>query len=180
MQCNVCASFGHTWLDCPKGNKEMQKKEIARQAERHARNASHAFRRAKEEVGGVAVVSEDEGDEGDDEEVAAGVNHKHCSVSLPHSLTLDTGYIIMFNGGAVSWKSRRQDCVSLSTSEAEYVVASQCGQEVYYMREILRDFGYAQSAPTHIYEDNLACVAMSENPVHRKFSRHIDITLLCP
>jgi hypothetical protein len=42
--------------------------------------------------------------------------------------------------------------VSLSTSEAEYVAASQCGQEVYYMREILRDFGYAPTAPTHIYE----------------------------
>ncbi len=39
------------------------------------------------------------------------------------------------------------------------------------MREILRDFGYAQTAPTYIYEDNLA----SENPVRRKFSRHIDI-----
>ena len=86
-----------------------------------------------------------------------------------------TGYIIMLNGGAVSWKSRRQDCVSLSTSEAEYVAASQCGQEVFYMREILRDFGYTQIAPTRIYEDNLACVAMSENPVRRKFSRHIDI-----
>ena len=43
------------------------------------------------------------------------------------------------------------------------------------MREILRDFGHAQTAPTRIYEDNLACVAMSENPVRRKFSRHIDI-----
>jgi hypothetical protein len=43
------------------------------------------------------------------------------------------------------------------------------------MREILRDFGFAQIAPTQIYEDNLACIAMSENPVRRKFSRHIDI-----
>jgi hypothetical protein len=40
------------------------------------------------------------------------------------------------------------------------------------MREILRDFGFAQ---TKIYEDNLACIPMSENPVRRKFSRHIDI-----
>ena len=62
-----------------------------------------------------------------------------------------------------------------SRSEAEYVAASQCGQEVYYMREILRDFGYTQTAPTHIYEDNLACVTMSENLVRCKFSRHIDI-----
>ena len=43
------------------------------------------------------------------------------------------------------------------------------------MREILRDFGYTQENPTNVYEDNLACVAMSENPVPRKFSRHIDI-----
>ena len=43
------------------------------------------------------------------------------------------------------------------------------------MREILRDFGYTQENPTNVYEDNLACVAMSENPVRRKFSRHIDI-----
>ena len=86
-----------------------------------------------------------------------------------------TGYVIMLTGGAISWKSRRQDCVSLSTSEAEYVAASQCGQEVLYLREILRDFGFAQAAPTEVYEDNLACVAMSENPVRRKFSRHIDI-----
>ena len=79
------------------------------------------------------------------------------------------------NGGPISWKSRRQDNVSLFTSEAEFVAASQAGQEVIYLRETLRDFGYQQTKPTEIYEDNLACVAMSENPVRRKFSRHIDI-----
>ena len=85
----------------------------------------------------------------------------------------------MLCGGAVSWKSCWQDCdsdrVSLSTSEAEYVAASQCGQEVLYLREIMRDFGFAALTPTQVYEDNLACIAMSENPVRRKFSRHIDI-----
>ena len=81
----------------------------------------------------------------------------------------------MLNGGAISWKSRRQDSVSLSTSEAEYVAASQCGQEVLYLREILRDFFVPQIKPTCIYEDNLACIAMSDNPVRRKYSRHIDI-----
>ena len=77
----------------------------------------------------------------------------------------------MMSGGAISWKSRRQDCVSLSASEAEYVAASQCGQEVLYLREILRDFGYDlhdPTVPTKVYEDNLACVAMSENPVRQK------------
>ena len=71
--------------------------------------------------------------------------------------------------------SRLQDNVSLSTSEAEFVAASQVGQEALYLRETLKDFGYQQQQATAIYEDNLACVAMSENPVRRKFSRHIDI-----
>ena len=65
--------------------------------------------------------------------------------------------------------------MSLSTSEAEYVTASQCGQEVVYLREILGDFGFSPTGPTRVYEDNLACVAMSENPVRCKYSRHSDI-----
>ena len=79
------------------------------------------------------------------------------------------------NGGPISWKSRRQDNVSLSTSEAKFVAASQAGQETLYLRETLKDFSYQQQQATKIYEDNLACVVMSENPVRRKFSRHIDI-----
>jgi len=43
------------------------------------------------------------------------------------------------------------------------------------LRGTLRDLGYSQSTATDIFEDNLACIAMSENPVRRKFSRHIDI-----
>jgi len=86
-----------------------------------------------------------------------------------------TGYILMMNSGPISWKSRRQDNVSLPTSEAEFVAASQAAQGVVYLRETPRDFGYLQSTATDIFEDNLACIAMSENPVRRKFSRHIDI-----
>ena len=81
------------------------------------------------------------------------------------------------NGGPISWKSRRQDNVSLpvSISEAKFVAAGQAGQEAFYLRETLKDSGYQQKTPTEIYEDNLACVAMSENPVRRKFSCHVDI-----
>jgi hypothetical protein len=68
----------------------------------------------------------------------------------------------MFNGGAVSWKSRQQDSVSLSTSEAEFVAANQCAQEVLYLREILRDFHQTQQSPTLVHEHNLAYIAMSE------------------
>ena len=79
------------------------------------------------------------------------------------------------NAGPISWKSRRQDSVTLSNSKAEFVAASQAGQEAIYLRETLTDFGFSQTQATLLSKDNLACVAMSENPVRRKFSRHIDI-----
>ena len=51
----------------------------------------------------------------------------------------------MMNGGLISWKSRQQDNVSLSTSEAEFVAASLAGQEAIYLRETLTDFGFSQT-----------------------------------
>ena len=86
-----------------------------------------------------------------------------------------TGYIAMMNGGPISLKSQRQDIVFLSTSQAEFVAASQAGQEAIYLRETQTDFWYSQTKATLLYKDNLACIAMRENPVRRKFSRHIDI-----
>jgi len=86
-----------------------------------------------------------------------------------------TGYILMMNGGLISWKSRRQDNVLLSTSQAEFVIASQAGQEAIYLRETLTDFGFSPTPATLLYEEHLACVAMSKNPVRRKFSHLIFI-----
>jgi len=79
------------------------------------------------------------------------------------------------NGGPISCKTRCQGNVSLSTWEAEFVAASQAGQEVLYLQETLANFGFPQLKATEIYEDNLASIVMSENPARRKFSRHIDI-----
>ena len=55
------------------------------------------------------------------------------------------------------------------------MVANEGGKEVVYMRDILQDFGFTQTGPTNLYEDNLAVVSMSINPIRRKYSRHIDI-----
>jgi len=66
----------------------------------------------------------------------------------------------MMNGGPISWKSRRQDNASVSTSEAKFVAASLAGQEAIHLRETLTDFGFSQTKATLLYGDNLACVAM--------------------
>jgi hypothetical protein len=74
--------------------------------------------------------------------------------------------------GPISWKSSRQGGVTLSSSEAEFVAASQAGQEVVYLRALLRGFGYPQRGST---EDNASCIMMSENPTNRDRSRHVDV-----
>ncbi len=85
-----------------------------------------------------------------------------------------TGYILMLNRGAVSWKSTKQKSVSLSTAEAEWYVASEAGKEIVYLRSILNDFGFEQVSPSLLYEDSRAVIVMTETPVNRKASRHID------
>ena len=61
--------------------------------------------------------------------------------------------------------------VTLSSSEVEFVAASQAGQEVLYLRALL---AYLQHGPTEIWEDNASCILMSENPTNRERSRHVD------
>ena len=64
----------------------------------------------------------------------------------------------MMNGDPISWKSRRQDSVTLSASEDEYMDVSEVGKEFIYLSSILRDVGHEQTEPTAIYEDNLTCI----------------------
>jgi hypothetical protein len=58
-----------------------------------------------------------------------------------------TGYVIMMNGGPISWKSVKQKSVSLSTAESEWYAASEAGKELLYLRIIMREFGFPQLGP---------------------------------
>ncbi len=57
------------------------------------------------------------------------------------------------------------------------MTVSEVGKEILYLCVILHDVGYVQTVSTNIYEDNLACITMSTNPVCRKSSRHTDISV---
>ena len=85
-----------------------------------------------------------------------------------------TGYLVTMNGGPISWRAKRQSAVTLSSAEAEFVAASQCGVEIIYTRALMKGFGYEQKRPTVLWEDNESCRLMALNPVNRERSRHID------
>ena len=52
----------------------------------------------------------------------------------------------------------------MSSSEAEFVAASQAGKEVLYLRALLKGFACEQTRPIELWEDNASCILISENP----------------
>nr|GFC32075.1 retrovirus-related Pol polyprotein from transposon TNT 1-94 [Tanacetum cinerariifolium] len=74
----------------------------------------------------------------------------------------------------VSWSSKKQDCTSMSSAEAEYVSLSACCAQVLRMRTQLTDYGfYFDKIP--MYCDSKAAIAISCNPVQHSLTKHIDV-----
>lgn len=86
-----------------------------------------------------------------------------------------TAYVFMLSGGAVSWASRLQPTVALSSTEAEYMATCAAVQETVYMRRLFLDLGFEQKEPTKVHQDNQGCIALSNNPIYHKRTKHIDI-----
>ena len=86
-----------------------------------------------------------------------------------------TGYVFMLGGCTVSWRSRRQPSVALSTTEAEYMAACEATTEAMWLRGFLSDLGYEQKKPTVIYGDNEGAVALTKNDCYHARTKHIDI-----
>lgn len=86
-----------------------------------------------------------------------------------------TGCVFMFNSGAVSWSSKKQPVVSLSTTEAEYIAAASCACQCVWLRRVLTELGYVQEECTTILCDNSSTIKLSKNPVLHGRSKHIDI-----
>jgi hypothetical protein len=74
----------------------------------------------------------------------------------------------------VSWSSKKQTSVALSTAEAEYVAVGQCCAQLLWMRQTLRDFGYNLSK-VPLLCDNESAIRSADNPVEHKRTKHIDI-----
>ena len=88
-----------------------------------------------------------------------------------------SGYLFLIGGTAVTWKSKKQSCVALSTAEAEYMALSSAAQEAIWMRELNSDLKNKPSQPTLIYEDNQSAISIAKNPQFHGRSKHINIKI---
>jgi hypothetical protein len=86
-----------------------------------------------------------------------------------------SGYVFMLGTGVVSWSSKKQPIVTLSTTEAEYVAAAACACQCIWIRSVLEHLQVKQGEGTVILCDNNSSIKLSKNQVMHGRCKHIDI-----
>ena len=88
-----------------------------------------------------------------------------------------TGFCFTLNseGPMISWKSKKQQTVALSSCEAEYMALTAATQEAIFLSNLAEEFGIVTDSPTRIFGDNQGSIALVKNPVNHEKTKHIDI-----
>ncbi|KAJ6102323.1 Reverse transcriptase RNA-dependent DNA polymerase [Penicillium sp. IBT 16267x] len=93
-----------------------------------------------------------------------------------------TGYVFKLAGGAVTWQSRKQTSVALSSTEAEYMGQSHAIQECVWLVLLLNELEQLSGMtlrlmdpPVSIFADNQGAIALAANPEHHARSKHVDV-----
>lgn len=85
-----------------------------------------------------------------------------------------TGYFFRLSNCAISWETKKQVTVALSSTEAEYMGISECCKEAVYLRNLLLELTNV-TYPVPIFNDNQSAHKLSANPIYHKRSKHIDV-----
>jgi hypothetical protein len=98
------------------------------------------------------------------------VDYAECKIDRKSTL----GTCQFLGRSLVSWASKKQNLVALSTAEAEYITAGHCCAQLLWMRQTLRDYGYKLSK-VPLLCDNESAICMVDNPVEHSRTKHVDI-----
>ncbi|CAI7921929.1 unnamed protein product [Closterium sp. NIES-53] len=83
------------------------------------------------------------------------------------------GYVCLFGGGSVSWHSKKQNEVGMSSCETEYMALHHGAQEVVCLRRLLEEIGVCQKEPTVIFFYNESAVKLAKNACLHGLTKHI-------
>ncbi|GFY43192.1 retrovirus-related Pol polyprotein from transposon TNT 1-94 [Trichonephila inaurata madagascariensis] len=72
-----------------------------------------------------------------------------------------SGMVFKYNGGAIAWRSQRQNCIALSTTEAEFIAASQAAKEAIWLNNLLKEFCCVTSVQS-LQIDNQSAIRLRE------------------
>ncbi|KAI7948915.1 hypothetical protein MJO29_010580 [Puccinia striiformis f. sp. tritici] len=91
------------------------------------------------------------------------------------TLRSTTGYVFKFMDGAISWRSRLQPTVALSSTEAEYRAITEAGQEALWLMKLMKEIEIPVQTPLELICDNLSAIHLAQNPVHHGRVKHVAI-----
>ena len=86
-----------------------------------------------------------------------------------------TGYAFLIDRGAVSWSSKHQEIISLSTTESEYVTVTHGMKEALWLRSLLSEVFDPIKPPTTLFSDNQSAIALTCNHQYHSRTKHIDV-----
>ena len=93
-------------------------------------------------------------------------NYDHISVS---------GYAFVAAKEVITWGSKKQNIVSLSSTEAEYVCLSDVACEANWLHNLYQEIGFPEQKSTLVYGNNQSVLAIAENLCYHKRTKHFDI-----
>jgi len=86
-----------------------------------------------------------------------------------------SGFVATLAGGAVTYSSKKQSSVALSSTESEYMALLHALKEQIWLLRFLKEIGYDISDQNTIYMDSQSAIALAHNPEHHARTKHIDI-----
>jgi len=86
-----------------------------------------------------------------------------------------TGGVFFLGSNLISWHSKKQNCVSLSSTQSEYIALGSCCTQLLWMRQMGLDYGMTFPDPLLVKCDNESAIAISKNPVQHSVTKHIAI-----
>jgi len=87
-----------------------------------------------------------------------------------------SGYVFKLFGCTISWTSRKQSTVALSSTESEYIALSFAVSEACWLKHLLIDLKLFKNVPcVTLYEDNQSAIKITKNPEYHKRLKHVDI-----
>ncbi|UYV68325.1 hypothetical protein LAZ67_5003884 [Cordylochernes scorpioides] len=88
-----------------------------------------------------------------------------------------TGIVYFLARGPIAWESKKQQTVTLSSTESEYIALCEAGKEAVYLRALLDEMGFGEllNGPTVLKTDNQGAQQLARNPVYHARTKHIDI-----
>ena len=85
-----------------------------------------------------------------------------------------SGYVAMLGGRSITWSSKKQRTVMLSTTEAEYIALTEGTKQLIWLRRFLTDLNLNQSQLTSIHSDNLREITLSHDATYHIQTKYIN------